>query len=368
MRATLLRFLLLALFVTGCASASADALPSGEGIEELTVPQVEVPGESELPKPFQGKIIVYGEKPVLYRGNADSWDSSLVNLGAIIYQDGLYHMFYNGIKIEGSSGNGGIGYAISTNGYDWYRVANEPLLTWDETVGAELWVRASSVFVDESGIWTLYLSSYRRTLTEESPAIYRATASAPNGPWVFDSVPLLEAGSSGTWDDVGVGNPVVLPYNGNYLMYYNNVRYDSQRGFSGIGLATSEDGLVWEKHNDPATDDKFEESDPVFRLPEDSQPSILISAASVWQDTLGLNMIYNAGPARSNKFYYATSPDGIVWTPTEENPLLSEEDISYLEYISAPRLFHHDGKFFIYFYGSSNSGVPQGDIYLAVEE
>lgn len=151
-------------------------------------------------------------------------------------------------------------------------------------------------------------------------------------------------------------------------MYYTNVRYDLRHGFSGIGLATSDDGLFWEKYNDPATEEKFEESDPVFHLPEDSPSSEIIAAASVWQDALGLNMIYLAGPARDNQFHYATSTDGITWMPAEENPLLTDEDIPYLESAGSPRLFQHDGKYFFYFYGSGNSGAPEGDIYLALEE
>ena len=186
--------------------------------------------------------------------------------------------------------SGGIGYAISTNAIDWYRVADAPLFTWEETVGADLWLRVSSVLIDEDGIWTLYLTSAPRGISEEVPTILRATASSPNGPWEFDEIPLLEAGGSGAWDHYGVQIPTVIKLEDGYRMYYLNQRLDNRRGLSGIGMATSADGLSWTKYNDPNTDDEFEESDVIFTLGEGSMGFQEIQSFSVWQDETGFDV------------------------------------------------------------------------------
>ena len=56
--------------------------------------------------------------------------------------------------------------------------------------------------------------------------------------------PILDLGSPGTWDDFSVREPTILFDGTGYRMYYT--------GFDGshlrIGLATSADGVVWQKH------------------------------------------------------------------------------------------------------------------------
>ncbi len=359
----------LGLFVlSGCVTRDETAQTPGDSANGIRLPQVVMDEPLALPEPFGGEVVLHSDKPVLYRGEADAWDSSLIIPDAVVFSQGLYHMFYTGFKIAlaGREISGGTGYAISTNGYDWYRFSDAPLFTWDETIGPGLFLRASSVLIDEDGTWTLYLAS-RSFEVGEAPSIFRATASSPNGPWVFDDVPLLEAGSSGMWDSSGVDAPVVIKDEGRFLMYYNNV-HDTPRGFSAIGVATSNDGVSWEKYNDPTTDERFEESDPVFRLPEGSLSSEFMWASSVWKSTAGLSMIYTSGSSAHNNFSYATSEDGITWVASAENPVLGDEDIPSLEVITSPKILYSDDKYYIFFRGAPNRNAAGSDIYLAVAE
>lgn len=55
---------------------------------------------------------------------------------------------------------------------------------------------------------------------------------------------ILSTGEPGTWDEGGVSVRHVLRVNGKYVMFYEGSNYNWQFA---IGLATSDDGLVWQK-------------------------------------------------------------------------------------------------------------------------
>ena len=352
--------------LVGCVSESVDAYVASENIEEIVVPQVDDEVQTLLPKPFSGKISLVGDQPILYRGEGDAWDSSRIIPGAVIQHGGLYHLFYTGMTITRQLDSGGIGYAVSTNATDWYRVADTPLLTWSETVGEDLWLSVSSVLIDEDGIWTLYLSSSKRVISEEVPVIWRATASSPTGPWEFDQIPLLEKGSSGAWDRSGVGAPTVLKVADGYRMYYLGGHIDNRRSFRGIGMATSIDGFSWTKYNDPATDKEFEESDAISTLREGSMGFEEAYSFNIWQDEIGFGMLYFSG--RTYKWNYATSLDGITWVNYEENPILTIDDFPFLSFVSSSKSFYLDGQYYFYFRGAADFNGIYGDIYLAISE
>ena len=354
--------------LSACTAKPVETYIPSENINEIVIPQAAADVDISLPQPFSGAVSLVGDKPILYTGKDESWDSSLVFPGAVIYHGGLYHFFYNGLIINQRLEGGGIGYAISTNGYDWYRVADAPLFTWDETIGEDKWLHVSSVLVDEDGIWTLYLASVSLGISEETPAIWRATASSPTGPWEFDEIPLLEAGGAGAWDHYGVLRPVVLKNDEGYLMYYLNQRLDNRRGLSGIGMATSADGLSWTKYNDPTTDGEFEESDVVFTLGEGSMGFQEIQSFHIWRDEEGFAMLYFSGGRSTNNWNYATSPDGLMWTYFEDNPILTSDEIPFLNYTASPEMLYVDGKYLFYFYGTADRNRPTGKIYMAVSE
>ncbi|OYO43009.1 hypothetical protein CG709_20680 [Lachnotalea glycerini] len=66
--------------------------------------------------------------------------------------------------------------------------------------------------------------------------------------------PVLERGSDGEWDSVDLLNPSVIEINGTYYNYYSG--YNGEKWST--GLATSEDGISWEKY----------ENNPILTLSE----------------------------------------------------------------------------------------------------
>ncbi len=122
--------------------------------------------------------------------------------------------------------------------------------------------------------------------------------------------PVLTAGSPGAWDDYSVGMGYVLKDNGLYKIYYSGTQ-DSHYGPIQIGLATSNDGIHWEKYSGPV-------------LTSDNNQYFL-AVQNVTKINNVYYMYYSASRINDYKFNInlATSADGINWTKYSDNPILS---------------------------------------------
>ena len=351
------------IFLSACATTNdgPTTFVASENLDEMVIPVLDVT-DPELPAPLSGKLSIVGNEPIFEEGQPDSWDQTLAFPGAVLYHGGLYHMFYNGLTVDRNLAGGGIGYAVSANGVDWYRMAEESLLNWDDTVGEDAWLRASSALIEDDGIWVLYFSTLSRGVTEDLPMIYRATAPAPNGPWTFDDVSLLEGGEAGAWDISGVTTPIVLKTDNEYRMYYLNAPNGNRRGISGVGLATSSDGIVWNKYDDPTTEDEFSASDPVFVYDGNLPGFDLIQVHFIWQTSDGYSMVFGVGRNNTSDMYIMTSEDGITWSEPSDEPIFTVDDVEFLDYATAYKVLFADGAYKVYFYGGLQTF---GDIYLA---
>jgi hypothetical protein len=72
------------------------------------------------------------DNPVLKIGTPNEWDSYAALASSVLYDDGLYHMWYQG----GSVSSGGVAYATSADGVAWTKHADNPILnqgprSWD---------------------------------------------------------------------------------------------------------------------------------------------------------------------------------------------------------------------------------------------
>jgi hypothetical protein len=121
--------------------------------------------------------------------------------------------------------------------------------------------------------------------------------------------PVLTKGPVGAWDEQFISFPSVV--------------------FDGGGYATSTDGIVWEKYDDPTTPDApYAESDPVLMegLPgtgdddRTTAPSVLLIDSTFHMWYVGNNP---PGSEEPEGIGHATSSDGIHWErDTLNNPVL----------------------------------------------
>lgn len=301
------------------------------------------------------------DEPIIVAGDGGDWARSLHNSGAVIFHDGQFHMFRN--AYPSLPGNSVIGYATSSDAIEWAHYEDNPVLRTDDVPYANM-IMASSVIVQDDGTWVLYFLIWD-TATRPG-AIGRATAADPTGEWFVDDEPVLLSGEDGTWDAAQVTQPnVVLNDNGDgYLMYYTGV---DEAGVNRIGLATSTDGITWEKYDNPNTHAPlYAESDPILQPSTDNDwDARSASRGRVVRGDDGYLMVYRT-PASGRGFVYglATSQDGIIWEKYAHNPILPTQGIPQIGSLFFPTLSYHDGTY--YFFIEAFSGSSR--IYLLTLE
>ncbi len=170
------------------------------------------------------------ENPVIDIGLVGSWDRFEAMHPYVIYDNGVFRMYYNGH--DGAEQR--IIYATSPDGTNWTRYTALPMVNpgmpgeWDD---------------DELGPMCVLVAggSYHMWYTGWNTAgdFGIGYATSPNGIWWYPSAsnPILAPGGSGEWDDVLIAVPVVT-YVDSLVMYYGG--YDGsvfQTGYAGTPSA-----------------------------------------------------------------------------------------------------------------------------------
>jgi len=175
----------------------------------------------------------YPGNPVMTDGVGSTWDSEAVSQPAVLYRQGLYRMWYTGY--DGSVQQ--IGYATSSDGVTWTRQGAGAALApgssgaWD---GSGV---SSPAAVHDGDAYHLWYAGY----DGESLRLGHATSS-DGAAWSRDGAnPVLDAGSTGAWDGAGVMAPTVVWDGRLYRMLYAG----SGSGVPAVGYATSADGSAW---------------------------------------------------------------------------------------------------------------------------
>ena len=225
-------------------------------------------------------------------GPPDAWDEGDVGEPFVMYDDGVYRMWY-------TAHDSVIGYATSNDGITWSRHP-EPVLEPDHR------------FWDGAGVSEPYVISVNGTLTmwyeggSHEGAIGCATS--PDGvEWTkCEGNPVLGPGEPGSWDSGAVGNPVVILDGGGYRLWY------SGRGDDGrwsMGHATSTDGINWLRSP----------GNPVLSPTEEGWDRDGLDPGDVHFDGIEYRLWYRGGP----EIGYASSPDGETWQKLAQNPVLT---------------------------------------------
>lgn len=171
--------------------------------------------------------------PILTAGVNGSWDENSRLLAHILHEDGQFKMWYTGN--DGDTDK--IGYATSLNGIDWDFSPDNPILSPDSISD----LNYSDPFVLHEN------SNYYMWLTVQnangSYSIKKSTS--PDGISWSTPIPI---NTIQEWESsVNMVQPSVIHKDGLYYLWYSAV----QSGQWKIGLATSLDGNNWTKHNSP---------------------------------------------------------------------------------------------------------------------
>ena len=368
------RLLLLLLWLVACSQAptveqsptavsQATAVIPTETSHPTASPTAE-PAPIETPQPtattpsgssssplvdIQSNLRLYSETAVIEREPLNKY----LNGGAIIYHDGQFHMFSN--FFNSWPGRTVTYYYTSPDGKAWTRSLEEPLFTVDDVPLDGTGALVLTGLVQPDGTWVLYYHTF--TSGSQPGYIGRATASSPTGPWAFDEAPVLSPGNEGEWDELQVMRVNVLPYEDGYVMYYAGV---NKLGESRIGVAFSDDGISWEKYDDPTTTEApYAESDPIME-PELDWEGRALGRPEVVQTADGWVMLYEGGGG--NRTGLAVSQDGLHFERHEANPILTRdnmvEDFTFFQ----GALFYEDETY--YYLIEAGNGRIGTDIFL----
>jgi hypothetical protein len=241
-----------AIVAAACTpAASPSTRPSTAGGPASQAPTSE-PSAPAAPALFR----IVGDTPVIERTVVP--DRGAILPGAVAVDDGTYHAWV--VAFGDPPGTQDVHHLTSADAVSWTVAEDGSLLTLSEGLGNPGAVPAS--VLDAGDEWVMY---YTGTLASERQGwdVRRATAPGPDGPWTPDAEPVLRRGPAGAWDSGGLDFPSVVPTEDGFAMLYSGVN-PQDPNFGAIGLATSEDGIAWTKHDDPTTTDGGHgESDPV---------------------------------------------------------------------------------------------------------
>lgn len=276
----------------------------------------------DSPPPLEVDFTMYSGNPVLSRGDADAWDGSdgLVFAPHVIEYNDMYYMFYSAADNEQGRPNA-IGLATSEDGITWTKYENNPILAPDNEGYDGMCISNGVPFVEEDGTWVLYYAANAIACYGPGQTIARATAPAPEGPWTPDEDPILESGSESEWDEGFIMPHSVLQTEKGYIMYYSGGSEYLIPLPRLIGMATSVDGLTWNKCNDPETiESPCVESDPIFSYDAEGEVQPMVAwSVSVLPAEDGYEMFFSSTcPEALTQncpafLAYATSPDGVYW-------------------------------------------------------
>jgi predicted GH43/DUF377 family glycosyl hydrolase len=157
----------------------------------------------------------------------------------------------------------------------------------------------------------------------------------------FSKTPEIVLGPADTGWENEVNRPVVIKREDGYHMWYTGQTADR----SAIGYATSRDGVTWKRMN----------AQPVLK-PEAPWEKVAVMCPDVmWDDDAKLYRMWYSGGEQyePNEIGYATSPDGLTWTKSDENPIFSgDPDIPWeKERATACHVVKHDGWFYMFYIG-----------------
>ncbi len=295
-------------------------------------------------KGFPASFVRYGDDPVLRSGVG--WDAGWLHPYSVLHVGDEYWMWYGGTDGMGLPSD--VGLAFSDDGLSWRRYTGNPIFSpqsdaWDSS-------RVEHLTVLEEG--DRFLAWYAGDANFDR-RFQIGYAESPDGiAWSRRPGPVLGPGPPGSWDDHFVTPAAVLREGSGYRMYYwgEAVTTPWVRTWK-MGLATSTDGVSWEKYAD----------NPVFEgRPDSWDVGVLDMAVVKVGDTYYMVYQGNEEARDRTRLGLATSSDGIDWQRSEE-PFFDSGEVGSWDanWTEGPILLQSDDGWFMYYMGKPLNGRPQ---------
>lgn len=232
----------------------------------------------------------FDNNPVL-SGSPGAWDEfSEEHAPFVLKEDGTYKMWYEGGR-EGFPRQ--LGYAISTNGIDWFKYSSNPVVKAGPEAYDQNGAGHGSV-LNDGGTYKLWYHA-----GGDKGAII-AFATSPDGYNWTKQGPVFTPDPD-SWDK-GLWGPSVLKLEGVYWMWYSAGWW---QGSPAIGVATSTNGMDWNRVGlTPVITEEGAIGDPHVLFEN--------GTFKMWYTNFDDGVIN-----------YAESDDGVTWSKSPSNPVLT---------------------------------------------
>lgn len=188
------------------------------------------PWAFNLAESFDGGVTWkrHAEGPLLERGDKDSPDGGGVFVPEVRKIGDTWMMWYTALKVAAGQ-NIQICLATSTDGIQWTKHPENPVLTDDFTTGPKRNVISRCFVRYENGVFKIWYShakpDYRIKYAESLDGVH----------WELSPIsPVLDAGPQGTWDSQMVEYPEIDVVDGQWRLWFCG------NGFGSVGFATGE--------------------------------------------------------------------------------------------------------------------------------
>jgi len=74
----------------------------------------------------EGPYVKYEGNPLMVKGEPGDWDDGGISEAEVLYDNGMFHMFYGGTRRYGPRTES-VGYAYSFDGLEWYKFGKNPI-------------------------------------------------------------------------------------------------------------------------------------------------------------------------------------------------------------------------------------------------
>jgi beta-1,2-mannobiose phosphorylase / 1,2-beta-oligomannan phosphorylase len=270
--------------------------PGCKNRQTSSAPQV---NKEEFPDEMVS-FVPYKTNPVFEGTGTKTWDKLIRERGYILYEDGIYKLWYTGYKKENNDTKY-LGYATSTDGINWKRDPGNPIFS-------EKWTEDMFVVKNE-GKYYMY--------AEGKNDVAHLLTSDDGIKWQ-EQGDLIIRKVNGDTIPGPYGTPNVVIENGKWYLLY-------ERDDEGIWLAKSDDHRSWINIQD----------EPVLKKGPEKYDYRMIASNQVVKYNGRYYMYYHGSPKKDSGYpesswtsNVAMSTDLIHWIKYPKNPIVSGDHSS----------------------------------------
>ena len=240
------------------------------------------------------EFVPYAANPVFTATGTDTWDQMIRERGYILFERGIYKMWYTGYSGRDSDTKY-LGYATSDNGINWTRYPENPIFS-------QKWTEDMFVIKNE-GTYYMY--------AEGKNDVAHLLTSSDGIKWQEEG-DLVILRVNGDTIPGPYGTPNVVIENGKWYLFY-------ERNDEGIWLAVSKDHKTWKNIQD----------EPVINKGPEKYDAVMLATNQVVRYK-GRYYIYYHGLAEREP---ENPSSGSVWT---SNVAMSTDLIHWVKYPKNP--------------------------------